>query len=258
MSQTRRHQALGRQRLGAVATSIAAHGALLAALIVGQTAPARLVEPEAINVSLLRLAPPAPPVPPPPAPKPALQAAAPKETVEPAPTRSMVRHATPTEADALPEPPARADGAPSQGSGLTDAQLAGAASAGSGSPGGSCDMARRVQTALRRDPLVQAALSQGVRAGAPTSKAIMIWDGDWVQSPSEDGKGLAAVREAMMWEIAFAPKACRTEPVRGLVLFSMNEAPGAARLVVGQGEWRWSDLLVSGSGKLSPQGPLLR
>jgi hypothetical protein len=28
-----------------------------------------------------------------------------------------------------------------------------------------------------------------------------------------------------------------------LVLLSLNDGPGAGRLVMGEGEWRWSDLL---------------
>jgi hypothetical protein len=99
-------------------------------------------------------------------------------------------------------------------------------------------MARRVQAALRRDPLVQAAV-----AGL-AGKAVLVWNGDWVRSGGEDGKGLAAVREAIMWEVAFAPRACRAEPVRGLVLLSLNETPGSARLAVGSSQWRWSDLLT--------------
>ena len=99
-------------------------------------------------------------------------------------------------------------------------------------------MAARVQLALRKDPLVRAAL-----AGS-AGKAAMVWNGDWVRGQGEDGKGLAAVREAIMWEIAFAPPACRAQSVRGLVMLSLNEAAGSARLAVGTGEWRWSDLLA--------------
>jgi hypothetical protein len=69
----------------------------------------------------------------------------------------------------------------------------------------------------------------------------MIWNGDWVQHGDEDGKGLAAVREAITFEVAFAPAACRRAHVRGLVLLSLGD--GAARLALGAGEWRWSDLL---------------
>jgi hypothetical protein len=123
---------------------------------------------------------------------------------------------------------------PQSGVELSAADLAGAASADAGGGGGQCDLARQLQGALRKDPLVQAAV-----AGAG-GKAIRVWNGDWVQSSGEDGKGLAAVREAMIWEIAFAPEACKSRPVHGLILLSMNTG---ARLAVGAGEWRWSDLL---------------
>jgi hypothetical protein len=126
---------------------------------------------------------------------------------------------------------------PQPGVELSPAELAGAASADSGGGGGQCDLARQLQGALRKDPLVQAAVA------GEAGKAIRVWDGDWVRSGGEDGKGLAAVREAMIWEIAFAPEACRTRPVHGLILLSMNTSPGAPRLAVGAGEWRWSDLL---------------
>ena len=120
---------------------------------------------------------------------------------------------------------------------LSDSQLAGAATIGEGGGGGSCDMARAVQQALRRDPLVRAAVEDGHRLG----RAIMLWNGDWVRSGGQDGKGLSAVREAVMWEVAFAPEACRNRPVHGLVLLSL--ADGATRFAIGSGDWRWSDLL---------------
>jgi hypothetical protein len=124
------------------------------------------------------------------------------------------------------------------GASLSGAELAGAASAGEGPDGEGCNMARRVQAALRKDPLVRAALAQF------SGKAVVVWRGDWVQGQGEDGKGLAAVREAMMWEIAFAPAACRTEPMHGLVLLSLAGGGNPARLAVGSGAWRWSDLLT--------------
>jgi hypothetical protein len=85
---------------------------------------------------------------------------------------------------------------------------------------------------------VHAAASRTGAAG----RAIMVWNGDWVRNPGQEGKGLAAVREALIWGIAFAPEACRRDPMRGLVLISLTDAPGAARLVVGSDQWRWSDL----------------
>src|SRR5207248_9042499 len=107
-----------------------------------------------------------------------------------------------TDVEPVPEGEAKAT---ATGSELSESEIAGAASAGSGGGGGgrSCDMAARVQSALRRDPIVRTAVA------ATAGKATLVWNGDWVRSNGEDGKGLAAVREAIMWEVAFAPAACR-------------------------------------------------
>jgi hypothetical protein len=126
---------------------------------------------------------------------------------------------------------------------LSDSQLAGAASAGgegaSGGGGGGCDTARAVQQALRRDPLVHTAVEDAHRLG----KSVMLWNGDWVRSGAQDGKGLSAVREAIIWEVAFAPEACRNARVHGLVLLTL--ADGNTRFAIGAGDWRWSDLLTA-------------
>jgi hypothetical protein len=123
---------------------------------------------------------------------------------------------------------------------LSESQIAGASSAGddgAGGGGGSCDMARAVQKALRRDPLVRAAVEDANRLG----KSVMLWNGDWVRSGGQEGKGLSAVREAIMWEVAFVPATCRNQRMHGLVLLSLED--GATRFAIGSDEWRWSDLL---------------
>jgi len=120
---------------------------------------------------------------------------------------------------------------------LSDSQLASAATVGGAGGGGTCDMARAVQQALRRDPMVRASVEDAHRSG----RAIMLWNGDWVQSGDQDGKGLSAVREAVTWEVAFAPEACRNTRMHGLVLLSL--ADGSTRFALGSGDWRWSDLL---------------
>jgi hypothetical protein len=106
-----------------------------------------------------------------------------------------------------------------------------------GGGGGGCDLARAVQQALRRDPQVRSAVDEANRSG----KAIMLWDGDWVRSGGQDGKGLSAAREAVVWEVGFAPEACRHQQMHGLLLLSL--ADGARRFAIGAGDWRWSDLL---------------
>jgi hypothetical protein len=220
-----------RRRLLSAAVSGAGHLAILLALLgVRSDDPPKTVEDAPVTVAMIDLPPLPPKVTPPAAAKPT--------PPKPLPRHTMVRRS-----------PARADvdslAATDPGTELSDTQLAGAASADSGPPGGGCDMAGRVQSALRRDPLVLAA----VAASSGSGKASMVWNGDWVRSGGEDGKGLAAVREAIMWEVAFAPASCRAQPMRGLVLLSLHGAAGSARLAVGAGEWRWSDLLAPRSGE---------
>jgi hypothetical protein len=138
---------------------------------------------------------------------------------------------------------AAATPAPDTSDVLSESQLTGAASAdgeGTGGGGGSdggCDTARVVQQALQRDPLVRTAVEGAHRLG----KAVMLWNGDWVRSGEQDGKGLSAVREAIIWELAFAPEACRNTRVHGMVLLSL--ADGSTRFAIGSGDWRWSELL---------------
>jgi len=138
--------------------------------------------------------------------------------------------------------------APNNSDVLSESQLAGATSAGEGTGGGGgggCDTARAVQQALRRDPLVHTAVSDANRMG----KAIMVWNGDWVQTGGQDGKGLSAVREAIQWEVAFSPEACRNARMHGTLLLSL--ADGSTRFAIGSGEWRWADLLGLRRGAVS-------
>jgi hypothetical protein len=219
------------KRIGAAVLSIAIHAPIVVAVLLARPTPAPPPPPPIFALAMFNLAP--TPI----KPEPAIAASS---HAKPKPQQHEARPRAARPAEAPEEESPLAAGDSSGDVGLSDAELAGAASAGSGAAaGGGCDMAGRLQNALRKDPLVQSAVA---RAGAP-GRAIMIWNGDWVQSRSEDGKGLAAVREAVIWEIAFAPKACSAQPMRGLVLLSMNEAPGGARLALGGGAWRWSDLL---------------
>jgi hypothetical protein len=231
--------------------SVAWHLGLLAVLLQAQPEPAVLIEPRPVVVSL------APPLevirPPPPEPEPAPpsppEATPPKpsppraEPLRP-PPRALARQ-TPVPED-MPARPAGPPGLSAVAStgppGPSDADLAGAAVAGSG-VGAACDMTRRLQAALRSDPQVQAAVADAHRASGPAPRPLWIWNGGWVRSQGQDGAGLAALREAIQWEVGFAPAACRKDPVRGLVLITLADGPGASRLVLGGGTWRWSDLL---------------
>ena len=244
MSQARRRT---RRRLITAALSVAGHLALGLALLLAQADAPEVIEDEPMKVQLVQ----APPAPEPANTEPA-QAEATPEPEKPAPPRRAIVRPTPRPPpDVAPRPVREAKAAEVQSDGddeVSDAQLAGAATAGSGgegsgSGGGDCNMTRRLQSALRKDARVQAAVAQAHRG-----KAIMVWNGDWVRHGGQEGQGMAAVREAMLWEVGFAPKACRAEPMRGLVLISLNDTPGSARLVVGSDQWRWSDILFRRGG----------
>jgi len=232
------------------AISVGGHLAVLLALVNAQPAPLVAVEPPVMAVELVEppppvVTPPTPPTPEPPDPAPPSKAPPKPEKAKPPPPRPIARRPTPAPPDVVPLP--ASEGPSSDGvSEVSEAELAGAATAGSGAGGGACNMPRRLEAALRKDRLVQAAVAEANRG-----KAIRVWNGDWVRHGAQEGAGLAAVREAIMWEVGFAPEACRTERVRGLVMISLNDAPGSARLVVGSGQWRWSDLLFARSAGVS-------
>jgi hypothetical protein len=225
-----RRQSVKRRRfVGAAVLSVACHLLIFFALLSAWPRPEKTIEPETMTVALID-------------PRSLV-----RESTSPAPgaalswagsppRRRVVRRTSPLPSDApLPAVEVLSE---DPGPGLSDAQLAGATTAGSGPTGRACDMAGRLQAALRKDQLVQTAVA---KLGG---KVIVIWNGDWVWIQGEDGKGLTAVRQAMMWEIAFAPEGCRSELMRGLVVFSSNATQRSARLVVGSDQWRWSDLLT--------------
>jgi hypothetical protein len=229
-----------RERATAAVISLGAHVAIVLIGLLSWRAAEVMEEPAAVSVEMIEDLPPAPAPP----------KKAPIGPPAPAKAKSTPKKAAVRASRARPSPaprPAEAAFAPGDASELSDAELAGAASVGSGGGGGGgggeCDMARRLQNALRRDPLVISAMAQA-NAGGPR-RAVLVWRGDWVQSRGEDGKGLAAVREAILWEVGFAPKACRAQVVHGLIQVSLGDAPGLPRLVLGAPQWRWSDLLAA-------------
>lgn len=182
---------------------------------------------------------PEPPKPPPPRPKVALH----KPKTPPPPTVRPLPAAPTPEPDPGPDPAAIVSGA----------ELAGAIVAGGGGGSGSgvgggngagagCDMVQRLQAALRADPDLRAAAFAAQRK-ASDPRAIRIWNGDWIRGEGQEGKGLAGLRQAIIVEVGFAPEACRNQAMRGLVLITFADGPGAPRIALGQGTWRWTDLL---------------
>lgn len=215
-----------RGRFLAGAATVSAHVMVFTALFWPHARPPRTPpQPPAIEISLIDTPKPTPPVPPEPE---KVDTGAPVIVPNPKPPTIHLQTQSLTQATVTDD----------MSDVLSDSALAGAATVGQGGdPGGACDMGRMVQQALRRDPLVHTAVEDANRVG----KAIMVWNGDWVRTGGQDGKGLSAVREAILWEVGFAPEACRNTQVHGLVLLSL--ADGSTRFALGSNAWRWSDLL---------------
>ena len=119
------------------------------------------------------------------------------------------------------------------------------------SPGRACDMARWLQDALRKDPLVRAAVAQAQGPGADQAAqgppGLERRLGSEPRRRRRQGARGGSQAEAIMCGGRLRPAGVprRAPSVRGLVLISLNEGPGSARLVVGSPAWRWSDLLLA-------------
>lgn len=224
--------------------SVAAHLAVIAAVWWLHAGPSpQHLGPSPILVNLVESPAPEPPGPPAEQPTPEVTGDSSQNIAPPAAAPETPPADTP-----LPEPDAVAAPAPDTSDLLSDSQLVGAISAddvtsgggseaGGGDGGGGCNTARILQRALQRDPMVRTAVENAGRLG----KAVILWNGDWVRSGDQDGKGLSGVRQAITWELAFAPEACRNIRVQGLVLLSLADG---TRFAIGADDWRWSDLLA--------------
>lgn len=131
------------------------------------------------------------------------------------------------------------------GGGAGEGGSGGGGEGGSGSgASGRCDMAGRLQALVRRDSRIQSEVRRVQAALSAGRRAMQIWDGDWVQSQGQEGRGLAGVRQAIAVEVAFAPRECRQQRVNGLVVLSLGDDAGAPRLALGTASWQWGELAL--------------
>ncbi|MBU1326463.1 MAG: hypothetical protein KJ676_14630 [Alphaproteobacteria bacterium] len=246
---------------------------LQAAMILGLSMRTPDAPPPEPPVTLIELMPPEPPPPPPapaPAPEPDAEPAADVQAVEssdaaPAPEPARAPSPAPrppVAARKTPRPPPEVPTRPAEpsvpdlpligGARLTGALRAGGGGsgedAGGGGPGGdgaggSCDMIGRLERALRDDAELRRAVAATLTARNAAGQAVLVWDGDWLQSPGQSGKGLAGIRQAVAVEVGFAPRACKDEQVRGLAVVALDGTANGPKVALGTGTWRWRDLL---------------
>lgn len=114
-------------------------------------------------------------------------------------------------------------------------------------------MAARLQTALSHDNRVIAAIATAAGARGSTGRGMLVWDGDWIASNGEHGKGLASLRQAIVWAVGFSPEKCREATVHGLVLVNVGSR---FRIALGADRWRWQDLVITPTVRAgAPEAP---
>ena len=246
--------------------SAAAHVGVVLLVVTATPAPPPPFEPPSMTVALVDLPRPPPPRLSTPPDEPPTPVKAPAEAPKVQPAKASPKPAAASRRPVVARPSAPAtqeiilpvgdrrtegEGAAANGPpGPSEGQIAGATTAESGgSGGGACNMARRLQTALRKDPDVRRVVTAAHHEAGPAIRALWVWNGDWIRSHGQDGAGLAALRETILWEVGFAPAACRAERMQGLVLITLADGPGAPRVALGGGSWRWSDLLSLRAGR---------
>lgn len=240
-----------RRRPWVVLLSVGAHLLVgLALALAPRAPPAARFDPDPIPFTVVQarhLAPsPAPPAATAPAPATAAQAPTIRAVVRPVPADLNVKPLLIAETEEVPAAdPVIALSEAELGRARTAGSGGGGGGSGTGAGGGRCDMVQWLETELRKAPRVRAAVAEAHRVAGVDSRAVMVWNGDWIRGPGQEGKGYAGVREALAMEIAFAPAACRADPMRGLVLISLGDGPGAVGLAFGTTEWRWSDMLIA-------------
>lgn len=254
----------------AVAISAAAHVGVGVLILGARGEPQALTAPpgEPVIVTLFQPPPPRPAPAPDPVEEPSEAAAAPAGPPPPDPPAGPVRPEPPRQAPAprprpvTPRPSAetvalnsRAEGpqytvigagavagARSSGAGGTGGG-GGPGGSGSGRGGGDCDMLERLERALRDDPEVRAAAAAAHGEAGAGQGAVLVWNGDWIRAGVQEGKGLAGVRQAIAVEVAFAPRACQAERVRGLAVLRLTSAADGPKVALGRGDWAWGDLV---------------
>ena len=107
-----------------------------------------------------------------------------------------------------------------------------------------CALTDAVQTALRADPQVHAALAGMPRAARSVAGAVMLWDGRWAAPARLGGDAvLEPLRAAVRARVAAGSLECREARLAGPRLLYVDGEDGSTVLAFGSGDWAWADLL---------------
>jgi hypothetical protein len=126
------------------------------------------------------------------------------------------------------------------------------ATAGSG--GDACGLAALLSRKLQADADLRANLARLPRDARSVANAVMLWDGGWVTARTRDAEvALAGVRASLRAATAGVDVGCLEQAQAGPNLLTIVEDDIATVLVVGSGDWSWSDVLATPEpGSIAP------
>lgn len=125
---------------------------------------------------------------------------------------------------------------------------------GTGVGAGGCALDQTVGDAILADAAAMAELEALPRQARTQADAVMLWDGAWPDAESPSVRppvalaGPGALRRAVESAIASSPAECRQVLVAGPRFIALPGVLRTTTIVIGSGEWRWADLLVSDVG----------
>ncbi len=117
---------------------------------------------------------------------------------------------------------------------------------------GGCSLAARSAEAIARDPAAMAELAALPPAYRTSADAVMLWNGEWLASAPGTiaPPPTPSLRRVVEQVVADASPECQTAPMAGPQFLAIPEQSRNTTLVIGSGEWRWSDILAISSACL--------
>ena len=112
-------------------------------------------------------------------------------------------------------------------------------SSAQGDPQAPCALTQALTQDIQTSPLAQQGLERLPRAARSVANAVQLWDGRW----NADMAGGPLLRGLIEREIAAAPPACAHQANQGPIFLLAARNGATIVLVLGSGEWRWSDLI---------------
>ena len=117
--------------------------------------------------------------------------------------------------------------------------------------GKNCQILETLKLSLQGSDAVRAALLQIPARSLSVAKAIVLWDGQWIDASSVGGSStLASFEQAVIQIVHQAPPNCQVEVLQGVRFITLGDARDTTVLAFGSNTWRWTDVVATLSPKI--------